>query len=359
MAGKDDVLAVIRGMGMGDLPDGYAACDDPDVLTDDEGRIIGLRNPAANPLTDAMAGPQTDEPTRRDQPVEPEGERPSESLLWPEIRMLIENGIRNQPRERQVEIGPSELGTDCLHCLAAKLAGWPETKQVGWIPFIGTCLHEHFERMFGKLGEETPVETTDPTGQTVRLPRFETEKRVTVGQLNGIYGHTELHGSIDLYDRRTHSTCDWKLVGNTTLTNAKANGPSQQYRIQASLYGIGLENGGEECERNCIYMLPKNSTSLADTIAWETPFDPKPGRWAIARAQLLVNLMDCIEQADGPEIRDAWIHRLPTSPTHCFRCGSWPDDQLGDLTELNDTQYPDVPDKWETLTRLLEATYQQ
>ena len=74
-----------------------------------------------------------------------------EPRLWPEIRQLIEADIQNAPRELQREIGPSELGTDCVHCLAAKLAGWPERRSPGWLPFIGTCVHEHFEQMFREL----------------------------------------------------------------------------------------------------------------------------------------------------------------------------------------------------------------
>lgn len=67
-----------------------------------------------------------------------------EPQLWPEIRQLIEADIANAPRELQREIGPSELGTDCVHCLAAKLAGWPERRSPGWLPFIGTCVHGAF-----------------------------------------------------------------------------------------------------------------------------------------------------------------------------------------------------------------------
>ena len=47
-----------------------------------------------------------------------------ESDEWKEIRLIIEAHIANQPRNLQKEIGPSELGTDCLQCLAARLAGW-------------------------------------------------------------------------------------------------------------------------------------------------------------------------------------------------------------------------------------------
>ena len=43
--------------------------------------------------------------------------------LWPEIRRIIETRMSSQPRDLQREIGPSELGTMCVHCLAAKLAG--------------------------------------------------------------------------------------------------------------------------------------------------------------------------------------------------------------------------------------------
>lgn len=112
---------------------------------------------------------------------------------------------------------------------------------------------------------------------------------------------------------QTRSTIDWKIVGNTTVTKVKAHGPSQQYRVQASLYGMGLQNEGERVERNCIYFLPRNKTSLGDALPWETRFDPEPGKWALSRAQLLVNLMDCVEQAEGPDVRDSWIKQLPAA----------------------------------------------
>ncbi|WP_240544381.1 hypothetical protein [Bifidobacterium sp. SO4] len=278
---------------------------------------------------------------------------PSEATLWPEIRRLIEHGIANQPRELQKEIGPSELGTDCVHCLAAKLAGWPERRQPGWLPFIGTCVHERFEHMFEALNTSEQTDDGMPDG------RRRAEHRVTVGRLQGLHGGYDVSGSIDLWDRKTCSTIDWKIVGNTTVTKVKAHGPSQQYRIQASLYGIGLENAGEQVLRNCIYFLPRNKTSLGDALPWETGYDPKPGRWALARAQLLVNLMDCIEQAEGVEVRDGWIRRLPAAgPDRCFACKGrvWPD--MSVLPEFNERPWPDVPGKWLDLIPLIEPEYE-
>lgn len=280
----------------------------------------------------------------------------ADSEEWSEIRGIIEDHIANQPRSQQREIGPSELGTDCLHCLAARLAGWERTQPVAWLPFIGTCVHARFEQLFGNRNGELAV-PDDDGGDPWPVKRFEAEKHVDVGEIHGLHGLQKVHGSIDLYDAKTGMTIDWKITGSTTLRNVKANGPSQQYRIQASLYGIGLENDGIECKRNAIYFLPRNSVSLADALPVEFDFDPKPGKWALSRAQLLANLIDLIEEEYGPDARDAWIHALPTSPTHCFQCGTWPDDQLGDLSQLNQSQYPAIPDKWEQLIGLLESTY--
>ena len=261
---------------------------------------------------------------RQTTPDQQTGDDSVDADLWPEIRRIIETRMSSQPRDLQREIGPSELGTSCVHCLAAKLAGWPERRRPAWLPFIGTCVHARFEQWF-KESEETVF--TGPAPEDERR-RFVPEMRVTVGHLQGLHAGYDVKGSIDLYDRKTGSTIDWKIVGNTTLTKVKAHGPSQQYRVQASLYGIGLENRGEAVRYSRIYFLPKTKTSLADTLPWQTQFDPKPGRWALARAQLLVNLMDCIEQAEGAEVRDAWIHNLPAAgPDGCFQCRSavWPD----------------------------------
>lgn len=284
-----------------------------------------------------------------------------EPRLWPEIRQLIEADIANAPRELQREIGPSELGTDCVHCLAAKLAGWPERRSPGWLPFIGTCVHAHFETMFYDLNGEPAFQFpyTSEDNVTELVERWRSEYRVTVGRLQGLHGGYDVTGSIDLWDRKTRSTIDWKIVGNTTVTKVKAHGPSQQYRIQASLYGMGLQNEGERVERNCIYFLPRNKTSLGDALPWETRFDPEPGKWALSRAQLLVNLMDCVEQAEGPDVRDSWIKQLPAAgPDKCFSCKGrvWPD--MSALPEFDEKPWPDVPDKWLQLIPLIEPEYQ-
>ncbi|OTA27254.1 hypothetical protein B9G54_01670 [Alloscardovia macacae] len=233
-----------------------------------------------------------------------------ESELWGGIRAIIENDIVDAPRNQQKRIGPSELGTQCVHCLAAKLVEWEQVKAPAWLPFIGTCVHEHFEHLFPRV-----------YGEDGNTP-YRSERRVTVGQLQRVSGGYEVRGSIDLVDLEHHATIDWKIVGATTLKQVRANGPSQQYRVQASLYGLGLEGEGERVEKSCIFFLPRTSQSLADAYIWESQFDPEPGRWAMRRAQNLMNVLDNIELNYGISVRDEFIRRLPRAE-HCWDCGTW------------------------------------
>lgn len=220
--------------------------------------------------------------------------------VWPTIREHIVDMVTHQPRSLQREIGPSELGTQCLHCLARKLTGHTteEIRDVAWLPFIGTSVHAQFEHMFGALDG------------------YETEKTVLVGNLTDTRPIT---GSIDLWDEKNTATCDWKIVGNSTLADARRHGPSQQYKIQASLYGIGMSHT-TPVQTSCIYYLPRNQPSLDAGWIYETPFDPRPGQWALARARLILTLYDSIRVEYGDSIAEQWVNAFPRNTEHCFHC---------------------------------------
>ena len=220
--------------------------------------------------------------------------------VWPSIREHIVNMVTNQPRSLQREIGPSELGTQCLHCLVKKLTGHGsgQIRDVAWLPFIGTSVHAQLERMFGGLDG------------------YETERTVLVGNLTDARPIT---GSIDLWDEHNSATCDWKIVGNSTLDDARRHGPSQQYKIQASLYGIGMSHT-HPVAASCIFYLPRNQPSLDAAWIYECPFDPRPGQWALARARLILTLYDSIRVEYGANIAEQWVNAFPRNPEHCFHC---------------------------------------
>ncbi|MEE1295683.1 MAG: hypothetical protein UHD09_02265 [Bifidobacterium sp.] len=254
---------------------------------------------------------------------------------WAKLRPIIEEHILNQPRTLQKRIGPSELGTDCVHCLAAKLAGWEHTPaKAAWIPYEGTCVHAAFEQLFDGHG-------------------YRTELKVTVGRLDG----QDITGSVDLYDEESGTTVDWKTVGTTTLKAAKANGPSQQYLVQASLYGLGVRNA----QRSVIVYLPRNAMTLDEAFSYEFTYDPRPGRWALNRAQVLLDMLDLIGRTDGPQVRDEWIRHLPRSFGRCFDCGTWVDDPVGNDPfglDPHDTPSIELPQRWTRLDHLVEPRYE-
>lgn len=270
--------------------------------------------------------------------------------LWQELRGIIETGISHAPRSMQKEIGPSELGTACPHCLAARLAGWTAKPgpDHGWTPMIGTSVHEHLQHLFDSDASVAP-----DGGK-----RFLTELRVPVGRIQGVTGGTDVHGSIDLWDRTTRTTVDWKIVGDWSLNHKRSHGMPQQYEIQASLYGIGLQNTGENVRHSMIACMPKSGRKgLADALIWRQPFDPGPGMWALRRAQTLASILDLIELQDGREARDAWITLLPCDDKECFHCRDHSyeaSDLQGDLWAAN---HETTIGRYRPFVQLIQPTY--
>lgn len=235
-----------------------------------------------------------------------------------ELRALVEHGILHQPRSQQKTIGPSEIGTECDHCLAAKLAGWESTeKDVPWLPFVGTAMHSALEEMV--MQYETRRNAVNTTGL-----RYLTESKVLVGHIDG----QPITGSTDLVDFVARMTFDYKLVGVTTLRNAK-KGPSQVYRVQQHLYAKGWNDAGYDIRHVGIWYLPRNAISLSQGIQWCEPYDPALATWALERANrfaLNIRAMRSISE----EALTSWITQLPrhldsNGTPICRDCERFPD----------------------------------
>ena len=211
---------------------------------------------------------------------------------------IVEQAIIGEPRNTQRTIGPSEIGTECEHCLAAKIAGWEEIQEAAWLPWTGTALHAQLERVF------------EP------LPDWLTETRVSVGRINGV----EILGTSDLFHVPTGTVCDWKYVGTTTHRKAKS-GPSPVYRKQAHLYGLGFLRAGYSVSAVAICYLPRNGLNVRQAIWWEEPFNPTIALDALDRA---TGIAEKIEAFPSAEERDAWITSLPRDPD-CWSCARYPD----------------------------------
>lgn len=266
--------------------------------------------------------------------------RPTEDTReWATVRSILENAENSSPRSLQWEIGPSEMGTDCLHCLAARLAGWDRQQDAPLAPWIGTAVHAQHERLFrslpgGRWKPEYPVHTCD-----LQMPD---------GRIMRVGGH------IDLWDTTSHTTLDWKFVGESVYRAAKRGEVSQEYRIQASLYGIGLANENHApTTSEVIYFNRATGRTFNDVCALAWPFERKPGDWAIRRCRQILSILGRLEKEGGREVRDAWIRSLPRA-SFCFACRDYPDSELRGMRVPWDKSVP----KWAiNAASELESTY--
>lgn len=213
----------------------------------------------------------------------------------------IIHSIVNQPRSLQKRIGPSEMGIDCRRAILHKLNGDPEPRQgIPWKPTIGTAVHTYLEEAFDKAS--APGEPQQGAWMT--------EQRVLVGKV----GPTDITGSTDLYNILGDAVMDHKVVGNTTLKEYKANGPSPQYRRQAHVYGKGWEDRGYKVKLVMICFLPREG-ELTDTFIWSEPYDRAVAEETIAKCDKLWALL----QAVG--IQQALALYPPCEEKYCRWCG--------------------------------------
>lgn len=192
---------------------------------------------------------------------------------WPDLLAIIEDAILNDPRTLQVELGPSELGTDCDRCLVHLLAGHKAVEHVApWLPTIGHAVHAWLEQaVFASMLPDLSVR------------RYITEGKVAVGHIGG----RPITGSSDLFDTHTGTVVDWKISGKPKIDTARRKGETLTYRRQAHLYGKGWEDGGFDVRSVSIIRLPRNAVSVRQGNVFQEPYDRAIAEQALARANAL------------------------------------------------------------------------
>lgn len=226
-------------------------------------------------------------------------------LLRDEILHVIASGMAAHPRSLQKRIGPSEVGTPCTRRVGHKLAGTPEINTTdGWLATIGTSVHDWLAATFtADLRLEVP-------GQELTDGRWLVETKVTAGSING----DDIDGSCDIYDRLTATVIDWKVTSSRKIRDYRANGPGDQYRIQAHAYGNGWLHKGLPVDRVGVFFLPRDTPLRAGTVHfWTEAHDPAVAQAAFARA----GDVDTLLAALGPA---AALPLLPTADAYCAYC---------------------------------------
>lgn len=221
-------------------------------------------------------------------------------LVAQEYLHVIEQAITNAPRSLQTRIGPSEIGAPCARRIGYKLLGVKERKQApNWKATMGTGAHMWLETAFD--GDNLRVAASE--GQE----RWLIETKVSVGEANG----AEITGSCDLYDRWTGTVIDHKTCSPTQLRKYKTQGPGEQYRVQAHLYGRGWQRAGFRVETVAIAFLPRNG-ELAEAHIWHEPYSEQVAADALQR----LTGIDMACKMLGP----AALAALPTADQYCGLC---------------------------------------
>lgn len=212
---------------------------------------------------------------------------------------VIKDGITRHPRSLQKRIGPSEIGRPCDRWILHKLNGDGEPDRgPAWKPAVGTAVHDQLERWFDAANRH---------GAELAHMEWVTEWEVTVGQIGG----QDITGHSDLFHVPTGTVIDHKVVGPKQLAKYRLHGPSEQYRVQAHLYGKGFtdDGGWGPCRQVAIAFLPRDG-ELSGAYFWSEPHDPHLAVEAMNRANRLWTMLTVvgIDQAlaASPLCDDQW-----------------------------------------------------
>ncbi len=172
-------------------------------------------------------------------------------------------------RSAQKTLGPSEVGSPCDRQIAMKLMGIPPVNpQEGWAPFVGTAVHAELARMFEWAN-----------GGGAGSGRYVTEMQVKFPSTLVPYG------TLDLLDRVLYMVDDHKLMGRYSLEKLIKEGPSETYRIQLQIYGLGATLAGEKVKEVALIAWPRQESSLDKLYVHVEPFDRKVAEAALARVE--------------------------------------------------------------------------
>lgn len=221
---------------------------------------------------------------------------PPEDILHSDLMQMIVDRYHATPRNRQIELGPSEIGHPCLRRLAYGLTGVKQSNTYfDPLPsIVGTAAHTWMQTAAHHANEQ------------LRRERWITEKKVHVAY--------DLAGSCDLYDADTATVVDWKFPGANRFTAFCKNMPTI-YRVQAHLYGRGFINEGLPVKTVAVCLLPRGG-SLKSMHLWSEPYSDKIADEAIARRETVIALCSDWDVENNPD-RYHWFAMTPVDCVFC------------------------------------------
>ncbi|HJT93200.1 MAG TPA: LAGLIDADG family homing endonuclease [Mycobacterium sp.] len=209
------------------------------------------------------------------------------------IVAMVDNAAKNQPRNLQKAIGPSEVGHPCTRQVAMKVAGVePNPDWNDPMPsIIGTAFHSWMEKHL------------DPS-------EWIPEKRVHVDGRG-------LWGSSDAYHIPTRTVVDWKMLGVTMWRDWTGGYVNGTYRVQAHSYGKGFRRAGYPVERVAVAVFCR-SKPLQDLYVWSEPWDESVADQALQRLEQIKTYVAATGASDSN--RQPLLAIEPTAGDGCYFC---------------------------------------
>lgn len=217
---------------------------------------------------------------------------PNEQLALELGDIITKAGIY-APRSKQVAIGPSEVGHECVRRLAYKMLDWEkvnESQGGNWVAQIGTAVHAHLANIFEKI------------------EGYEVEQRVTI--------RPGLSGTVDLYDSKRGIVMDWKTTGFKGLQERRSQGATQQQLVQVMLYGYGKAQTGALVNQVALIYLP-TSGGLDEMHVELHDYDEQMALEALSRIDTITSTLVGIDVENNPQ---NWAVLPKTANKNCSYC---------------------------------------
>jgi hypothetical protein len=199
-------------------------------------------------------------------------------------------GLWKRPTERDLQrlVGPSNISNPCSRCLAEDMLQHEQPEsQYTMGAKIGTAIHEALEK------------------EALKRPDLTPETKVTIAEVEG-YGI--IKGTSDLYIEKLKTVADHKtstikkvevyrtLKQLDRINNVPEFEPEshtvgrktiKRYKLQADIYGLGVENRGDEVKTVALNFIPRDAKTYDDLYVMEFDYDREAALRAIERVRRL------------------------------------------------------------------------
>ncbi len=225
---------------------------------------------------------------------------PFAAMLKGRLIDMIRWADLQNPRAKQVELGPSEIGDPCDRRIGYRIAGvhGSNTDFDPWAAIMGTAIHSWLDEAVQLWMKE------HNSGE------WATETTLSINDF--VQGHS------DLYWHAHKTVIDWKGAGPDVMKKVQKDGPPDGYQIQTHIYGLGFERAGWPVEKVALVFLPRAGW-LRNMYVWTADYDRELAEAALDRvAQIATQIIDLDILTDGNS--HLW-ERVPAVPSNgCGWC---------------------------------------